>query len=54
MYQELEKNGIKKNQVSISIKGSMYDDIIYAMIQDITLPIKKVETIFKKIRRNKI
>lgn len=48
MYQELKNNGIEKKQISISIKGSMYDNIIYATIQDITLPIKKVETIFKK------
>ena len=47
MFEELEKNGIAKNQVSISIKGSMYDDIIRVTIQDIYLSIDKVESILK-------
>lgn len=47
MYDELSKNGIEKNQVSISIRGSMYDDIIRVTIQDIRLNIETVESILK-------
>jgi len=47
MYQELETNGINKNQVSISVRGSMYDEIIRVTIQDICLNIEKVESILK-------
>jgi hypothetical protein len=47
MFQELAQNGITNKQVSISVKGSMYDDIVRVTIQDICLNIEKVESILK-------
>ena len=47
MFEELEKNGISKKQVTISAKSSMYDDIVRVTIQDIYLKKEKIESILK-------
>lgn len=47
MYLSLEQKGITKKQVSISIRGSMYDEIVRATIQDIIVKKEVVEEVLK-------